>query len=181
MFMMETKIDAQRLELIRDKCGYGNGICLSSNGRSGGMGLWWRDIKINICSYSVHHVEAEICDNDNIPRWKAINIYGWSETSNKHLTWELMKNLKLRSSLPVVMYGDFNEIISMQEKDWGPVRTERHIDAFREAIDVCEFPDLGFKGNIFTWQRGISLETLVRERLDRYIADEQWFCMFLYA
>ncbi|XP_056688734.1 uncharacterized protein [Spinacia oleracea] len=181
VFVMETKMDAGRLELVHNRCGFENGFCLSSNGRSEGLGFWWRDIKVNICSYSLHHIEVEVCDSENVPKWKAVGIYGWPEAANKHYTWELMRAIKARSSLPTVMFGDFNEIMGMHEKEGGAVRGERQLDAFREAIEACDCRDLGYKGNIFTWKRGTSMETMVRERLDRYIADTQWCSMFPYS
>lgn len=79
------------------------------------------------------------------------------------------------------MFGDFNEILEMHEKEGGALRWERQIDAFRAALGVCECRDLGYRGNIFTWQRGKSMDTVVRERLDRFVADNNWCNMFPYA
>lgn len=67
-------------------------------------------------------------------------------------------------------FGDFNEIVSMAEKDGGAVGRERVMDAFREAIDDCELRDLGCRGCTFTWQRGSELGQLIHERLDRFHA-----------
>lgn len=151
---METKIDAHRLELIRNRCGFMNGVCFSSNGRSGGMGLWWRDCGVNVCSFSHHHVEVDVCDADYIPVWKAVGVCGWQEAANKRLTWELMRNIRQGCVLPMLMFGDFNETLGMNEKDVGAMRGERQINAFQEAIEDCVCRDLGYRGNIFTWQRG---------------------------
>ncbi|XP_056697297.1 uncharacterized protein [Spinacia oleracea] len=178
VFLMETMIDAKKLERVRSKCGFVHGVCLNSDGRSGGMGLWWRDIAMKVCSFSSHHIEAEVWGEDNIPKWRAIGIYGWAETEEKHRTWELMTTLKTRCSLPTVMFRDFNEILGMHEKEGGVVRRERLIDAFREVIDSCALRDLGYKGCIFTWQHGNTVNTLIRERLDRYLADEDWVYLF---
>ena len=52
------------------------------------------------------------------------------------------------------------------------------MDALREAIDDCGVNDLGFKGSRFTWQRGNSPATLLRERLDRILADDEWCNLF---
>lgn len=150
---METKIDSQRLELIRNRCGFTNGLCLSSSGRSGGLGFWWREDIARVCSYSTHHVEVEVCDVNNQPCWKAVGIYGWPEASNKHLTWDLMRRIQWSNTLPLLMFGDFNEILGMNEKEGGAVRGERQIDAFRAAIEDCGCRDLGYRGNVFTWQR----------------------------
>lgn len=89
-----------------------------------------------------------------------------------------MKNLKDSNTLPMVFFGDFNEIVSISEKDGGAIRGERHMDAFKEAIDYCELRDLGFRGSIFTWKRGNSPSTVVRERLDRFMANDNWCELF---
>lgn len=52
------------------------------------------------------------------------------------------------------------------------------LDAFREARDDCVVRDLGYKGSPFTWQRGNTLLTLIRERLDRMMVMEEWFDLF---
>lgn len=113
------------------------------------MGLWWREIDVNVCTISEHHIEMEIRDGGNIPRWKAVGIYDWPEATNKHKTWGLMRNIRRRSSLPMVMFGDFNEILGMHENDGGEVRGERKIDAFRGAINDCEKGDGRYHFSIF--------------------------------
>ncbi|XP_021775080.1 uncharacterized protein LOC110738941 [Chenopodium quinoa] len=178
VFVMETKVDASILNKIRNRCGYSNGLCLSSNGSSGGVGFWWKDVNVDIVSYSLHHFHANVLDVNNTPISRAVGLYGWPEQANKHQTWSLMSKIKLASNLPCIMFGDFNEILNLSEKEGGVVRSERLKDSFREAIDRCALRDLGFKGSIFTWERGNSMSTFVRERLDRFLADESWCSMF---
>lgn len=48
-------------------------------------------------------------------------------------------------------------------------------------MEDCGCRDLGYRGNIFTWQWENSVETLVRDRLDRCMADNHWCSMFSYA
>ncbi|XP_021715423.1 uncharacterized protein LOC110683373 [Chenopodium quinoa] len=52
------------------------------------------------------------------------------------------------------------------------------MDAFRGAIDSCAMKDLCYRGCTFTWERGNSMSTFVRERLDRFLADEGWCSLF---
>ncbi|XP_057246803.1 uncharacterized protein LOC130589540 [Beta vulgaris subsp. vulgaris] len=181
VFLMETKIDATKLQVVRDKCGFMDGLCLSSRGLSGGLGFWWRDVNARVVPYSAHHVFVEICDGNNVPVWAAVGIYGWPETENKHRTWRLMQSLKVSSPLPMVFFGDFNEILHGSEKDGGVARREILMDAFRETIEGCDLRDLGFRGSTFTWQRGNDPDTLIRERLDRFLASEDWCALFPYS
>ncbi|KAL2926122.1 hypothetical protein RDABS01_001197 [Bienertia sinuspersici] len=48
------------------------------------------------------------------------------------------------------------------------------------AVGIYGWPesDLGYKGSCFTWRRGQSPDTLVQERLDRFLADEEWRRLF---
>ncbi|KAL2933374.1 Unconventional myosin-XVI [Bienertia sinuspersici] len=121
---------------------------------------------------------AEILDQENKPKWTAIGIYGWPESSNKHKTLVLMNRLKEQCTTPCIMFGDFNEVVSMAEKEGGDVRKESQMDAFRGAINDCNLRDLGYRGSCFTWQRGSQPNTFMRERLYRFLADEEWCNIF---
>lgn len=138
VFIMETMIDARRLERVRNSCGFTQGSCISS------IGILWRDVNVVIKSYSAHHVDTEVRRQDNRVAWRVAGIYGWLERENKHLTWKLMERYWGNCTKPLVMFGDFNEILGPSEKDGGAIRGERQMDAFRGAIDGCNLRDMGF-------------------------------------
>ncbi|XP_074288184.1 uncharacterized protein LOC141613350 [Silene latifolia] len=174
VFVMETMISASRLEKIRNKCGFLSGFCLSSNGRYGGLGLWWKDVNVQLLSYDKNHIAVKIVGDDGNTLWKAVGVYGWSELANKHKTWSMLKALCRNNEDPMVLFRDFNEILCDSEKEGGAIRSERQMDAFRFALDECALGDLGYQGNIFTWQRGRGDGTVIRERLDRAVATMDW-------
>lgn len=122
---------------IRNRCGFSNGLCLSSDGNSGGVGLWWNDLDVSVLSFSSHHIHAVVVDENQNPIWHDVGVYGWPETGNKHLTWQLLRQVRQPCLAPLLLFGDFNEIVSMEEKEGGVPRSERVMDAFREAIDDC--------------------------------------------
>lgn len=76
-------------------------------------------------------MKGDILDINNISIWKAVGIYGWADGAQKCLTWQLMRNMKSSSSLPLLTFGDFNEILGMNEKEGGAIQGERQMDAFR--------------------------------------------------
>lgn len=133
---------------------------------------------MSVISYSRHHIAVEVRSVEGVPLWAAIGMYGWPETENKYRTWDLMRSLKETINLPTVFFGDFNEITSMAEKEGGVDRREYLMDAFRGAIDDCGLRDLGFKGSIFMWQHGSIPGSTIRERLDHFLADEEWCTLF---
>ncbi|XP_074315136.1 uncharacterized protein LOC141651317 [Silene latifolia] len=156
VFVMETMINARELEKVRNKCGYTSGLCFCISGRSGGLGLWWKDLNIHLVSYDKYHITINVLVEEEEVLWKAAaGVYRWPEQANKYKTWDMMRALcSSNNSVPFILFGDFNEILCDGEKEGGVVRREGQMDAFRTALDDCALVDLGFQSNIFTWQRG---------------------------
>lgn len=96
---------------------------------------------------------------------------------DRHLTWALLKSLSRRESLPWLVGGDFNEIMSANEKTRGVTRSEKQMDGFRESIAFCSLKDLHFIGPKFTW-RGIRCDHEVKVFLDRFLASSRWSNIF---
>ena len=107
-------------------------------------------------------------------------IYGWPKIDKKYKTWMLMRQLKNKTTLPLLMFGDFNEILHETEKDGGCPHKERKMDKFREAVDFCRLKDLGAPDDFFflTWQRGTEEGKIIRERLDHFLGNEDWCDFF---
>jgi len=64
---MGTMLAAPTLEAIKSRYGFSNGLCLSSRGKLGGMGFWWRDIEVDIKAYSPNYVYGEVLDHTRNP------------------------------------------------------------------------------------------------------------------
>lgn len=103
-----------------------------------------------------------------------MGVYGWSTTSDKWRTWDLLRSVVKNTNLPTVMGGDFNEIISQDEKEGGSTMEPRNFRGYKEVIHDLALRDLGFVGPRFTWERDRCNDTAVRERLDRFLCTEEW-------
>lgn len=64
------------------------------------------------------------------------------------------------------------------EKKVDPHKDERRMVQFQRVLQYCHLVDLGFFGPWFTWERGNLLETNIKERLDRGVANEEWMKLF---
>ena len=78
------------------------------------------------------------------------------------------------SSKPWLCFGDFNEILSLNEKSGGNEKNIRMVSDFREAVRDSKLTDLGYKGYQFTWSNGRFGSHFVEERLDRFLCNEEW-------
>ncbi|OMO53103.1 Endonuclease/exonuclease/phosphatase [Corchorus capsularis] len=91
--------------------------------------------------------------------------------------WDRIIDRVQMSTSPIVCTGDFNDILCQEEKQGGNLKEKRKMDGFRRFSDECNFLDLGFQGQLFTWFCTRDGE-LIKERLDRYFANGSWIQSF---
>ena len=82
-------------------------------------------------------------------------------------SWNLLRNLNGRFSVPRLCAGDFNEITKSHEKSGGRLSPYMQMKIFRDVLDECGLMYLGFMGSKFTWFKNIANGISVWERLDR--------------
>ncbi len=150
MFLSETWMDDNRLELLRCRFLFSNKFVVKQINKGGGLVLFWKhDINLTIKSYSLSHIDSVIdCSSAN-PR-RLTCFYGAPETHLRINSWNLLRSLKNQYSMPWCCIGNFNEITRISEKSGNRGRTERQMQEFRDVINECEFIDLGYKGLPFT-------------------------------
>jgi hypothetical protein len=77
-----------------------------------------------------------------------------------------------------LLFGDFNLVLSSQEKSGGNIIEPNITTSFRNTISHCDLHDLGYKGNRFTWTNRQEGEQLIQSRLDRFFATSGWISLF---
>ncbi|KAH9716467.1 hypothetical protein KPL71_021472 [Citrus sinensis] len=146
----------------------------SGTGMSRGLAMIWNSkINVNITSYSSHHIDA-IIQNNNGKRWRCIGIYGHPEAQQKRHTWTLMRRLAGLSPLPWLCIGDFNKIMHPNKKSSGNDRNVSMISEFREVAYECNLINVGYKGHPFTWSNRQFRSHHIEERLDRALYSKDW-------
>ncbi|XP_075649874.1 uncharacterized protein LOC142620385 [Castanea sativa] len=97
------------------------------------------------------------------------------------MLWEYLSVVANIHNLPWVIAGDFNELLSNDEKFGSrPVNLSRAL-SFKERMDACNMADLGFQGPRFTWSNDHGVSSLIQERLDRFFANPDWCMLYLEA
>lgn len=76
-------------------------------------------------------------------------MYGHPKASEKKHTWTVLRRLAGLSTIPWFCFGDFNEILNLNEKVGGGSRSIEAISEFKEAVRDCKLLDLG-RGYPFT-------------------------------
>ncbi|KAL4278261.1 hypothetical protein GQ457_03G017040 [Hibiscus cannabinus] len=96
---------------------------------------------------------------------------------SKH-NWALIDRLRDNSPLPWLLGGDFNEILTFSEKQGGNRKPHHQLTDFRECLLRNDLADCKPSRGWFTWMKSGSRTMPIRERLDRFIADNAWFLTF---
>ena len=178
VFLAETWLDKARLEAIKVRYKFGGMIEVSWDNRGGGVAIFWKaECDFTVDTYSLNHIDA-IVNKGKEEEWRFIGFYGELDTNLRYESWDKLRRLKNKYSIPWVCAGDFNEITKAHEKLGGRPRPVKQMEAFREVLDECGFKDLGFVGSKYTWWRGNGGNNTIWERLDRVVATTDWIEIF---
>ena len=175
VFLSETKVGVGRIKGIQNKLNFTQGIVVSSDGRSGGLALIWKEgTEVCLKSCSHPHIDVVVRDRSMQNPWRATGFYGHPDASKRPTSWQLLEALKNQCTMPWIVFGDFNEITHQHEKLGWKERELNQMEGFRESLSKCGLFDLGFVGQRFTWCNERFGEQRTLLRLDRMVANSSW-------
>ncbi|XP_017625048.2 uncharacterized protein LOC108468690 [Gossypium arboreum] len=101
LFLMETKLNSKRMEKVRLKCGFVNGIDIDVIGSKWGLSLGWKGNElVRLKSYSSFHIVVKVQDAECGEVWRFIRFYRNPEERNRGQSWELLRRLGNDYKLP---------------------------------------------------------------------------------
>ncbi|KAL4339540.1 hypothetical protein GQ457_08G031650 [Hibiscus cannabinus] len=143
-----------------------------------GLAIFWNNnITVDLLSYSALHIDVVITYDSSIS-FRFTGMHGRSESVLKKHNWALIDRLRDASPLPWLLGGDFNEILTFSEKQGGNRKPHHQLTDFRECLLRNDLADCKPSRGWFTWMKSGSRTMPIRERLDRFIADNAWFLTF---
>ena len=174
LFLMETKQSVSEMKQIQASLPYRCMFVVPTIRRSGGLALLWlEEIELHVQTFTLNHIDALIMDDPANP-WRLTGFYRWPEKQQKQDSWKLLKHLHSRHSVPWLCFGNFNEILQSEEKQGRLPKPLAPVQDFRTALLHCCLADLGFRGNLFTWNNGRERDAYVQERLDKACTTTEW-------
>ncbi|XP_042969166.1 uncharacterized protein LOC122301869 [Carya illinoinensis] len=175
VFLVETKCNCRRMDMIRRKLRFDNCLAVDSVGLRGGIALLWKtDWNVEIISYSRWHVNSIVLEEENGPAWQFTGLYGHPEVAKRSSSWQLLHMLKPTTPMAWLCAGDFNEILYQKEKLGGASRPYKQIEEFRQVVERCGLSDLQSRGQKYTWANNKFGGDFIKERIDRAFANKEW-------
>ena len=77
IFLIETKLIVLEIEGIKSKLDRQQGLVVPSVRRGGGLALLWRNsMKVDVQTFSPHHIDAIVTDDHGNRKWRFTGFYG---------------------------------------------------------------------------------------------------------
>ena len=122
---------------------------------------------------SKHLTHTDLLDNKGNPL-SITFVYGRPEHSKRGVVWQKLRNMKNIPHPNWQCIGDFNQILSREEKLSFSQGTIVGVDLFQQVISELQLCDLVATGQRFTWMNNRKEDEFVMERLDRAFASVEW-------
>lgn len=128
---------------------YGNIWTVDPVGKKGGLCILWSDdISLNINVSSEYWIEFDVT-TANGTRFLLSNIYGPPKLEDRHILRSYMNTTNPNDD-PWLLMGDFNQIISKQDK-LSTCDSSKGAEAFKHCIDNRDLLELSALGPWYTW------------------------------
>ncbi|XP_074274110.1 uncharacterized protein LOC141597542 [Silene latifolia] len=163
--------------------GFPNYFGVDSNGRSGGLLLYWDDcVNIQVicsCPRFIFCKMGFTVTQGVFSDMYVMFLYGEPVFQYRSVLWDKISNVILGCS-PLLVIGDFNQVELHSDKLGGSVSIRGQADFTAWRIHNC-LVDIPFFGPRFTWMNGQQDDNYIMERLDRAYATQDWFDLFPYT
>ncbi|XP_065637926.1 uncharacterized protein LOC136071035 [Quercus suber] len=146
VFLSKTWSSREHMLWVRDRIHFDGCFTVPTDGRGGGLALLWKQgVAVWVDSFSGYHIDSIIVGNSECS-WQLTGFYGEPEASRRSDGWNMLRMLNSKPKLPWCCFGDFNELLEVQDKKGGVPRDHNLMENFREVLDACGFADLGYSG-----------------------------------
>ncbi|KAM6596623.1 hypothetical protein CsatA_007147 [Cannabis sativa] len=172
--LLETRVKAPKLGNL-----YSNvfaGWCFSSNiawHAGGKIVIAWNPLRFIVdiirCTSQLMHLKVITIDGIFDSYLKVIYA-----SNNRNERRELWKDvIELNPKGRWCMMGDFNEILSKEERIGNRVRSSPG-EEFLNCVNQCQMEDVKYSGNFFTWSNKQHGEDRIYSKIDIILANQAW-------
>ena len=176
IFLMETKQKSDYMLGLKKQLGYDHLFTVEPEGLSGGLAVMWKDsYQVAVLSSDKIIIDLKVAFGSSFFFMSC--VYGDPVVARRQLVWDRLDSVGLRRDEPWVLVGDFNELLSNDDKCGGVTRDESSFWNFRNLIQNCKLKELRHSGNCLSWA-GKRETGWVQCRLDRSFGNDEWFSLF---
>lgn len=143
--VFETHAGGERAGQICHGLGFENSFRVDASGQSGGLWILWKSGigEVDVISSTDQFIHVTVVNGEEI--LNLIVVYAAPTVSRHSGLWEQLKEVMRNTVGPVVIGGDFNTIVRLDERIGGNGLLSQDSIAFSEWINEMSLIDMGFK------------------------------------
>ena len=165
------------MEEVKNSIGFFGKLVVDAKGKAGGLCLMWKwGVNVEVEEFNKNLLAVKI--KDTLCEWMLVGYQGPPYLAKKRKAWENLCAILESFQGPWVCLGDFNYIVSAEEKYGGAKGGTSAPNYLKELMFDLGAIDLGYSGNKFTWAKGRWGSAAIKERLDRGLANISWRLVF---
>jgi exonuclease III len=176
LLLQETKCAGQEADnIFRSSWRDGEFIHLDSVGAAGGLALMWNPQTVTLLyPFSTRHTLTAYFKSLVSSEEGAItNVYGPNSIHEKENFLQSLQHIQASiCTQHWIVGGDFNMILTLEEKSGGLKRLEPDSGRFKALIEQLNLVDMETRNGIFTWSNRRTGNQHVACRLDRFLVTE---------
>ncbi|XP_020262303.1 uncharacterized protein LOC109838257 [Asparagus officinalis] len=142
--------------------------------------LWDPNVlDIQVSQSSSQHITCIVKSKDGRVDCIISSIYGFNHLEDRKNLWAELSSLQQSiGNSPWLLCGDFNTMLSNEEKLGGASLTDTDTVDFSSFIDDCQLSHLKTTGCFYTWNNKQDTTTRVWSRLDRALVNDSWIHIY---
>eukprot|EP00253_Pinus_taeda_P007045 PITA_07045 len=176
LLLQETKITEQEFQNSLKRSRNYEGIAMSANGASRGIGTIWDKNKWKLKDNRQNRwwVRLDMQNTTKMEEYTIYNVYAPPHFRDKASCWDsLSSDLMTAHGRNVFLGGDLNLIRNADEKVGGNFLADPSRDTLEEIIQTHSLVDIPPQNGRFTWSNKRTGKNNIKERLDRILVQER--------
>jgi len=182
LLIQETKLEETAFLQISKKFWKKNGAAaLSSRGASGGIGTLWDDRKYDVMDTKIssHWILTVLRQINTNTLVSIFNIYAPNSYGEKTNCWNLIREERSNLQGNVILAGDLNLTLSLNEKRGGSRSRDPITDMVEDIIMTWNLTDIKPATGKYTWTNRRFGPGHIAARLDRFLIQDNFLLLGL--
>lgn len=151
--IVDTRVQETNMQMVLNNCLPGWGVFdnYSVNG-AGRIWLCWKPTVGIVRCIDIHEqsITVEVTKSSGTVLIVTM-VYASTDGAKRRELWNNLVRLSSGINIPWIVLGDFNSILSSQERVGGGDVRPHHFADFLDCVTIAGLTDMRYKGNFLTW------------------------------
>ncbi|KAM3235367.1 hypothetical protein P3L10_015403 [Capsicum annuum] len=145
----------------------------ADNGR---VWIVWDDrlVEVHFIKAGAQFIHCQVKNRLSTMEYALTVVYGFNAVEQRKSLWEEVKSIVQGTSMPWVIGGDFNVVLTSEDRLCGNPVSATEIHDFSECIVYAGLTELPWKGEFYTWSNKQTTGSRIYSRLDRLFGNDEW-------